>query len=147
MEAQLRHAEERYRDLVETLPLATYVDRADSASGVAWVSPQIAEITSYTAEEWTADPNMFAKVIHPDDRALVLSEMRRAQSTGAPIEHEYRMVRRDGSIVWIRDSAVMIEEDGVRFARGFIVDVTARRAFSSAVWSIPRTRGFAPASK
>ena len=127
IEEALTHAEERYRGLVETLPLATYVDRPNQVIGAAWVSPQIAAITSYRSEEWIADPDLLSKVLHPGDRHRVLAEMERVKRTGEPLDHEYRLVRRNGSTVWIHDSAVTVEVHGERFARGFIVDVTARR--------------------
>jgi PAS domain S-box-containing protein len=127
VDAQLREAEERYRSLVETLPLATYVDRPNEVTGAAWVSPQIERITSYAPAEWVADPGLFAKVLHPEDRDRVLATMAEAKATQGSIDHEYRMVRRDGSIVWLHDSAVTVYEGGEHFARGFIVDVTARR--------------------
>lgn len=127
VDAQLRVAEERYRALVETLPLATYVDRPGTVTGAAWVSPQIARITSYGAEEWVADPQLLSKVLHPDDRERVLAEMARVKSAGADLDHEYRIVRRDGSVVWIHDTAVTIAAGGETAARGFVVDVTDRR--------------------
>jgi PAS domain S-box-containing protein len=123
IESQLLAAEERYRGLVETLPLATYIDRPDGGSGAAWLSPQITGITSYRPEEYIEDPQLLAKVVHPGDRERVLDEIGRVKRTGGSRDHEYRIVRRDGSIVWIHDSAV---SDG-RFTRGFVVDVTARR--------------------
>jgi PAS domain S-box-containing protein len=126
-EAHLRDAEERYRALVETLPLATYVDRPGHVTGAAWVSPQIAEITSYGAEEWMADHDLLQKVLHPDDRRRVIDEMARIKETGEPLDHEYRMIRRDGSVVWVHDSAVTVELDGLAYTRGFIIDVTDRR--------------------
>ncbi|HEY6960995.1 MAG TPA: ATP-binding protein [Gaiellaceae bacterium] len=120
---QLRFAEERYRTLVETLPLATYVDRPGRATGAAWVSPQITSITSYSPEEWVADPDLLTKVLHPDDRERTLSEIARAKAAGADVDVEYRLVRRDGSVVWIHDSATT----GHDAPRGFVVDVTQRR--------------------
>ena len=126
-ETHLRDAEERYRALVETLPLATYIDRPGHVTGVAWISPQITEITSYRPDEWMADPGLFRRVLHPDDRPQVIAEMSRVREDGEPLNHEYRMMRRDGSVVWIHDSAVTVELDGVPHTRGFIIDVTSRR--------------------
>ena len=126
-EDKLLEAEERYRALVETLPLATYVDRDDRETGTSWISSQITAITSYTPEEWTANPDLIAEVLHPDDRDAVLAEMKRVKESGGSRDHEYRMVRRDGSVVWVHDTAVTVVEDGRRYARGFVVDVTARR--------------------
>jgi PAS domain S-box-containing protein len=125
-EDQLRDAEERYRSLVETLPFATYADRTGNVNGVVWVSPQIAEITSYTPEEWMADDGLFRKVLHPDDRTRVVEELRRVKESGEPLDHEYRMIRRDGSVVWLHDSAVTTVVSGLAQTRGFIVDVTDR---------------------
>ena len=125
--AQLRVAEDRYRSLVETLPLATYVDRPNQVIGAAWVSPQIEKITGYAAEEWVADQDLLSKLLHPDDRERVLAAMEQAKETCGEIDHEYRLVRRDGRIVWLHDSAITVAEGAEHFARGFIVDVTARR--------------------
>jgi PAS domain S-box-containing protein len=127
-EAQTRETEERLRSLIETLPLATYIDRPGEVTGTVWVSPQMKEITSYDAGEWVADPWLFRKVLHPDDRERVVREMLRVKETGEPLDQEYRMIRRDGSVVWLHDSAVTMTVDGTAYTRGFIVDVTARRA-------------------
>jgi PAS domain S-box-containing protein len=127
VEDQLSVAEERYRALVETLPLATYIDRDDRTTGTAWISPQIEEITSYSPAEWTNNPNLLYEVLHPEDRDEILSEMQRVKESGGSRENEYRMVRRDGTMVWVHDSAVTIVEGDRRYARGFVVDVTARR--------------------
>src|SRR5436309_6061409 len=120
VEDQLLEAEERYRALVETLPLATYVDRDDRDTGTAWISQQIEGITSYSPAEWTANPNLLSKALHPDDRDRVLAEMKRVKESGGSRETEYRMVRRDGTTVWVHDSAVTIVEGERRYARGFV---------------------------
>jgi PAS domain S-box-containing protein len=126
-EEQTREAEERLRTLIETLPLATYIDRPGEVTGTVWVSPQMKEITSYDADEWIADPWLFRKVLHPEDRERVVRAMVRVKETGERLDHEYRMIRNDGSIVWLHDSAVTMTVDGTAYTRGFIVDVTARR--------------------
>ncbi len=114
VEDKLLEAEERYRTLVETLPLATYVGDGAPDSGPSWVSPQIETITSYSPAEWTSNSELLGEVLHPDDKARVLAEMRGAEKSGGSRELEYRMVRRDGTTVR-------------RHSRGFIIDVTARR--------------------
>jgi PAS domain S-box-containing protein len=127
VEDKLLEAEERYRTLVETLPLATYTGDGGHDTGPSWVSPQIEAITSYTPAEWTSNPELLGEVLHPDDKETVLAEMKRFAESGGSRELEYRMVRRDGSIVWVQDSGVIVVEGGRRYSRGFIIDVTARR--------------------
>jgi PAS domain S-box-containing protein len=127
VETKLLEAEERYRALVETLPLATYVGDGGHDTGPSWVSPQIEIITSYSAAEWTSHPDLLAEVVHPDDKEVVREEMERVRESGGSRELEYRMVRRDGSIVWVQDSAMVVVDGDRRYARGFIIDITARR--------------------
>ncbi|MDX6424944.1 MAG: hypothetical protein QOD52_349 [Gaiellaceae bacterium] len=127
VENQLLEAEERYRALVETLPLATYTGDGRHDTGPTWVSPQIETITSYSPAEWTSNPALLGQVLHPDDKESVLAQMQRAQDGGGSRELEYRMVRRDGSIVWVQDSGVIVVEGNRRHSRGFIIDITARR--------------------
>jgi PAS domain S-box-containing protein len=127
VEDKLLDAEERYRTLVETLPLATYIDRDDRDTGTSWISPQIETITSYSPAEWTANPDLLTEVLHHEDKERVLAEMKRVKESGGSRDHEYRMVRRDGTVVWVHDTAVTVVEGSRRYARGFVVDVTARR--------------------
>jgi PAS domain S-box-containing protein len=128
VENQLLEAEERYRTLVETLPLATYTGDGRADTGPTWVSPQIEAITSYSPAEWTSNPQLLGEVLHPDDKETVLAEMKRVAASGGSRQLEYRMVRRDGSIVWVQDSGVIVAEGARRHSRGFIIDITARRA-------------------
>jgi PAS domain S-box-containing protein len=127
VEGKLLEAEERYRALVETLPLATYIGDGSPNSGPTWVSPQIETITSYSPAEWTSNPELLGEVLHPDDKGAVLAEMRRVAENGGSRELEYRMVRRDGSTVWVQDSGLVVIDGDQRRSRGFVIDITARR--------------------
>jgi diguanylate cyclase (GGDEF)-like protein/PAS domain S-box-containing protein len=128
-EARLRAAEARYRTLVEQLPLAIYVDDLDEAGTALYRSPATETITGRSPEEWIADPALVAEIVHPDDRDRVLAELAAAAAGGAPLSTEYRIVRPDGTIVWVLDeSAVVHDEDAGRACRqGYLLDMTAHR--------------------
>ena len=115
-ERQLRDAEERYRTLVERLPAIVYV--ADFGSQGTWryVSPQIEAVLGFTPDEWLADAGLWARQIHPADRELVLAaeEQLRTRGVEQSATWEYRMLARDGDVVWIRDEAMLIPGDGSR---------------------------------
>ena len=64
-ERRVREAEERYRALVEQLPLTIYIDNLDANISGVYVSPQIETMLGYSPEEWLSDPHFFGKVIHP----------------------------------------------------------------------------------
>jgi diguanylate cyclase (GGDEF)-like protein/PAS domain S-box-containing protein len=128
-EARLRAAEARYRTLVEQLPLAIYVNDLDEAGTALYRSPSTQTITGRSAEEWAGDPGLLRKIVHSDDRERVVSELAAATAAGAPVSIEYRIVRPDGSIVWVLDeSAVVQDGDAGRPCRqGYLLDMTAHR--------------------
>jgi diguanylate cyclase (GGDEF)-like protein/PAS domain S-box-containing protein len=130
-ERQLRDAEERYRTLVERLPAIVYV--ADFGSQGTWryVSPQIEAVLGFTPSDWLADAGLWARQIHPADRELVLAAEEGLRSHGVEqsATWEYRMLARDGGVVWIRDEAMLIPGDGDRVPqmRGVMIDITDRK--------------------
>src|SRR5882724_3867521 len=81
---QRRAAEERYRMLVERMPALTYLASTETGRGPLFVSPQIHEMTGFTAEEWLADTGLWTRQIHADDRDRVLGEVRRSSESGEP---------------------------------------------------------------
>ncbi len=122
--------EARYRNLVEQLPLITYIDslRVERQTA-AFISPQIETILGYPLDEWKNDPDAFPRHLHPDDRAHVLAAQEDARRTGAPLDIEYRMIAHDGSVVWLRDiyTTVRDEHGDPWYTQGFAVDVTERK--------------------
>jgi diguanylate cyclase (GGDEF)-like protein/PAS domain S-box-containing protein len=133
-EAALNEAQSRYRRLVEQLPLVTYVERLEAESAM-YMSPQIADLIGYTAEEWVADPHFFGKVLHPDDREWVLAAFTAMHREGAPFDGEYRLIARDGRTVWIQDAAVLVRGDADKplHIQGYMIDITARREAEDAL--------------
>jgi diguanylate cyclase (GGDEF)-like protein/PAS domain S-box-containing protein len=137
-ESALRESEARYRALVERVPAVTYV--ADPGPEGAWryVSPQIEQLLGFSPKDWVADPTLWARRIHPDDRERVVTrEMHLAQaatdrepSAYPALAAEYRMLARDGRVVWVRDEAFFVpDEEGVPATlRGILVDITERKS-------------------
>jgi PAS domain S-box-containing protein len=128
-EERLTQAERRYRTLVEQLPLATYIDALEGAGGSTYLSPQIGELVGHPPEEWLADRQLFSKLLHPEDRARVLAEVRRATAASESVLQEYRVISKDGRTVWLRDSAVVVRDEAETplYRQGYVVDVTAQK--------------------
>jgi diguanylate cyclase (GGDEF)-like protein/PAS domain S-box-containing protein len=125
----LREMERRYRTLVEQLPLVVYVDALDELSSNIFTSAQVEPILGYTPEEWQSDPDLFVRLLHPDDRDRVLAAHARTHRTHDPLSVEYRLLSRDGDVVWIRDEGVIVlGDDGAPlYLQGYLLDITAER--------------------
>jgi len=110
-EQALRRAEARYRTLVDQLPAMTYISELDASSTTLYVSPQIQSILGFSPTEWLNDPDAWVRRLHPEDRAVVLAEHERRKQTGEAFIADYRMLARDGQVVWLREQAVVVRPD------------------------------------
>jgi diguanylate cyclase (GGDEF)-like protein/PAS domain S-box-containing protein len=121
--------ERRYRTLIEQLPLVIYVDALDATSSNIFTSCQIEPLLGYSVDEWQTDPDLFVRTLHPEDRDRVLSAHARTHRTHEPLSLEYRLISRDGSVVWVRDEGVVVDDDDGQplYLQGYVLDITAER--------------------
>ena len=120
---------DRYRALIEEIPALTYVAWSDDSGSRAYVSPQLLAMTGFSPGEWLAEPDMWVRRLHPEDRERVLRQFREACASGGRFASEYRILDREGRIVWWRDEGRALPgPDGkTRFVRGFVLDITEQR--------------------
>jgi PAS domain S-box-containing protein len=122
---ELADAESRFRALVEQSPAAAYVRENDEDARISYISPQCEPLLGYTSDEFLAQPDLWHRVIHMDDRGQVRNDRLAAARSGAAFRAEYRMTAKDGHTVWIRDQAQLVPAgDGVQRWQGILVDVT-----------------------
>jgi PAS domain S-box-containing protein len=126
---RLRELEAKYRSLTEHLPVVTYVRPAEPEAAPVFVSPQVDRLLGYTMDEWLGDPELFLRLIHPDDRDRVVEGLSAVPDPARPRRSEYRMVSRDGRIVWVRDeAAVVLDAHGQPLCvQGYLLDVSERK--------------------
>ncbi|HET7515726.1 MAG TPA: EAL domain-containing protein [Gaiella sp.] len=127
-EERLRVVEERFRTLVEQLPLVVYVDAIDDESSNMYSSPQVEAMLGYALAEWRRDRQLFVRILHPEDRETVLEAHRRAHE-GEGLSLEYRLIARDGRVVWVHDEArTILGPSGEPIAlQGYLLDITEKR--------------------
>src|SRR5215208_5727126 len=128
-EAQLLAAEAKYRNLVEQLPLVTYIDALTASATSLYASPQVESLLGYSVDEWLSDPEFFPKLLHPDDRDRILALVAHCNETAEPFEAEYRLISRDGRTVWVQDESLVVQDEDGRplFTQGYLLDITARK--------------------
>src|SRR5437762_6233152 len=100
-------ADAGYRALVEQIPAVTYIEALSPSNRVLYISPQAEELTGYPAATWVERPNLWADtLLHPDDRDRVISICNDPQTEVTGFYGcEFRLVRADDSIRWVRDAA------------------------------------------
>ena len=131
-EDQLREAEERYRILVERLPAVVYIWDVTERDDVSdhYTSPMIEQLVGFTRAEWLSSPDFWIERVHPHDRDRVMTGVMACEKTGDPYRDEYRLLAKDGRVVWVHDYATMMsrDEQGLpHLFQGFLLDITARK--------------------
>jgi diguanylate cyclase (GGDEF)-like protein/PAS domain S-box-containing protein len=126
--AEREQAEKAYRRLVERLPAIVY--RAEVGESGAWtyVSPQIESILGFSPDEWCADPQLWERRLHPEDRDRAIADEHAAARGDRPGSTDYRMLARNGRVVWLADDAALErDEHGKLYWHGVLYDISDRK--------------------
>lgn len=128
VEDDLRRTETRYRMLVEQIPAVTYIASIESDESL-YYSPQIQEMSGYPSEAWVISGDLWQNSLHPEDRERVLTEVNLSRQTGVDFRTEYRLIRRDGQVIWVQDTASVISDEEGRplYLQGLQFDITERK--------------------
>jgi PAS domain S-box-containing protein len=115
-----------YRALVEQIPAVIFVAYLDRGISEAYVSPQIEAALGFSQEEWLDDPIRWYQQIHPEDRERWSVEAAEMFSQGKHLKSAYRVLARDGKVVWFRCEVKMVRHDDGRpwFILGVGFDIT-----------------------
>ncbi len=134
-QAANRETEIRHQSLIEHTPAVVFLDDIDEFELPIYVSPRIEELTGYTSEEWIADANLWINNLHPEDRDRVLENVRITHKNHERFQDEYRFLRRDGQIIWIKeDTNLLRNEDGVPlYWQGIFIDITSEKETAEAL--------------
>ena len=100
-----------------------------------FVSAGAQALLGYPASDWVDDPGFFPAHVAPEDRGWLLRY--RGTEIGHRRNHraEYRMLHRDGQIVWVREHARVIADAAGRVlrVRGLLVDITEFKSVEGAL--------------
>ncbi len=129
-----------FQRLIEQLPIITYEEHVKQGqypdTSMIYISPEFTRMTGHEPGLYRAEPGYFwTSIIHPDDREMVLKEAKRTTETGEPYTQEFRMLRKDGSVLWVFDVAVLVEtrKDGMQIWVGAELDITERKLAEQAL--------------
>ncbi|HEY9666007.1 MAG TPA: PAS domain S-box protein [Coleofasciculaceae cyanobacterium] len=122
-ETDLRQSEEKFRQLAENIHEVFWMTSAHRRE-IIYVSPAYEQIWGRSCESLYANPDSYVNAIHPDDRQQMMVNLN--HNAAGTFDIEYRLIRPDGSIRWIRDRGFPIQnESGEIYRRaGIAQDIT-----------------------
>ena len=115
-----------YQALIEQIPAVTYVTALEGLGNPRYISPQIETLLGFSSSEWLGKVDLWVQRLHPDDRQRVLSALYSSCENRTPFRSEYRLLARDGRVVWVRDQAVVVCDEAGKpsFLQGVMFDVS-----------------------
>lgn len=124
VEQELVQSHRQFESLVQTVDGIVW--EADAGTfEFSFISDQVQHMLGYTPEEWLADSSFWQRHIHPDDRDQAVLYCHRETQQLRNHTFDYRMLKADGSLVWIKDVVSVILEGGRAVTlRGLMVDIT-----------------------
>jgi PAS domain S-box-containing protein len=128
--------EQRYRSLLASTSDYVYTVTMDGDRAVTTShGPGCEAITGFTSREFDADALLWYRMIHEEDRAMVLAQIGRILKGEVPSPLEHRIVHKNGEVRWIRNVAVPRHDPEGRLVSysGLISDITKRKRAEEAL--------------
>ncbi|MBA3960915.1 MAG: PAS domain-containing protein [Chthoniobacterales bacterium] len=129
-EQAVKESEERYRELLASVTDYIYSVRLWNGAVVETLhGPGCLSVTGYSPEEFASDPDLWHRMVHPEDTAAVVANADEMGRGKVPPRIEHRILHRDGSIRWVRNQRVpRYTADGVLSGYdGLVSNITSRK--------------------
>lgn len=130
---ELQATREREAAIIQSLPMLLYMEpQSAHPRRPDFIGGDMAGLTGFTLDDVRADPYVWERRLHPDDRERVLAALRERQSTGR-FSIEYRWQCADGNYKHFLDQSVLVKDgdDGTTEFAGTLTDVTEQRLLES----------------
>ena len=103
-------------------------ERTPDGLNFTFVSRQSESILGYEPQAWLERPDFWAEKLHPQDAVKAIQTGHDLAAQGKSYTYEYRMMAADGRTVWIRESGMVLVENGKPVAlRGILQDITRQK--------------------
>ena len=123
-EAALAESESKFREVIDQS--ADMLTRHDAEGRYLYVSPACAQVMGYEREELVGHHPL--QFVHPEDLERVTATIEQELSRGEGFDVEHRVIRPDGSCVWVHVLVrIRVDEHGQPHGVGAVRDVTAQK--------------------
>jgi PAS domain S-box-containing protein len=126
-EKKIIDSQKRTESLINTIDGIVWESDTETFS-FSFISKKVEQILGYTSEEWIASPTFWADHIHPEDRETAINYCVLKTSQNLNHDFEYRMIAKNGAIVWLKDIVTIVfENDKACGLRGIMIDITKNK--------------------
>jgi diguanylate cyclase (GGDEF)-like protein/PAS domain S-box-containing protein len=126
--------EQQFRSFIENLPVLFYVVDSRPPYTPLYVSPAFSRF-GYPLQDWVTDPDIWLRVIHPEDGRWVFNQTTMSTQSGEGVDYEWRLVDASGMVHWVRDQGCLIRDKNgdVLCREGVMLDITEQKNAANAL--------------
>jgi PAS domain S-box-containing protein len=126
-DAALNLSQQKMEALIHSIDGIVW-ERTPDNKRFTFISRQSESILGYAPATWLEQPDFWAGKLDPHDSAKVIQTGQELAALGRPYAYEYRILAADGRTVWIRESGMLLVENGHPVAlRGIMLDITRQK--------------------
>ena len=127
-ETAINESEEKFRLLANNIPGTVYLSNYDETNTKIYINDEIEKLTGYPKSDFLSNRLSFIDLIHPEDKLRTISAQKRAIENKNSIHLNYRIMHKEGRIVWVEEFGDAIYKDGkIAFLEGIFIDITERK--------------------
>jgi len=133
-EAIILENEEKFRLLANNIPGVVYLSKNDDYFSKIYLNDQIEKLTGYPKSDFLTNKLLFFNILHPDDKNEIVTLQKEHLQQNKPYHFVYRIIRKDGTIVWVEEFGEAIYKDGeIDFIEGIFIDITEKMEAEKAI--------------
>jgi two-component system CheB/CheR fusion protein len=140
-EEVLAESEQRFRQLAENISEVFWMSNPQTTK-ILYISPAYERVWGRSCQSLYEQPRSFLDAIHAEDRERVRIEILEKHGRGEPTDQEYRVVRPDGTMRWVRDRAFPVRDSSGQVYRmvGIAEDITEKKQAEEALKEADRRK-------
>lgn len=130
----LHKSKEQFRLLAENIPGTVYLSKNDNEWTKLYINEEVKNLTGFTKEEFLEKKVSYIDLIHPEDKDRIIKQQKNILQKGQKIHQEYRIIKKDGTIVWVEEFGDIVKDgDTIDFIEGIFIDITERKNKENAI--------------
>ncbi|MBL4661510.1 MAG: EAL domain-containing protein [Alcanivoracaceae bacterium] len=120
----LKTRKKQYQTLIEQHPVILWRQNTDDNT-MEYISKKVEKLFGHKLQNWLSEENFWINNIHEDDKINVVEIIEKSLQDKTPFELEYRFIKADSSIAWVKDVINIIENNNYKTQLvGLMIDVT-----------------------
>ena len=133
-ETIIQESEERFRLLANNIPGTVHLSKYDEHWSKIYLNNEVEKLTGYSKLDFIENRVFYLDIVHPDDVPDLIKEAEELNKKIHKIHLIYRIIHRDGHVVWVEEfGEPIVKNDKIEFIVGIFTDITQRIETESAI--------------